>query len=222
MLSSTPRTQIKKAPHKACSDKARLHEIIDESMIAHIAIYKDGSPFVLPMLAWREGERVYIHGAKNSRLIKSLSKGQASCLTFTLFDGWVLARSGLHHSAHYRTAMVLGSFTVLEGNEAKDKVLSNFIDQIAPGRSGQVRPASESELSATQVLYITLEEASVKIGDGPVNDDTKDMGHQVWAGFIPFKTVVGPLKSCESQMNAIGKPDYSKAYGKRWFLEEKA
>ena len=144
MLSSTPRTQIKKGAHKAVYEQAALHQIIDESLIAHIAIADKLSPnqqgaIVIPMLAWRVDEYVYIHGANNSRLLRGLREGVSTCLTFTLFDGWVLARSAFHHSAHYRSAVVLGEFTEITDNQEKDRLLNHFLEQIAPGRTEEVR-----------------------------------------------------------------------------------
>ncbi len=143
MLSSTNRTEIKKGAHKAVTDVDKLHAIIDESLIAHIAITNDTGPVVIPMLAWRVDNYVYIHGANNSRLLRSLKQGVQTCLTFTLFDGWVLARSAFHHSAHYRSAVVFGQFEVVEDNNEKDRLLNHFIEQIAPGRTEEVRLSNE-------------------------------------------------------------------------------
>ena len=116
---------------------------------------------VIPMLAWRVDDMVYIHSAKNSRLLKGLKKGEPTCLTFTLFDGWVLARSAFHHSAHYRSAVVLGAFLVIDDNQEKDRLLNIFIEQIAPGRADEVRLSNEKELIATELLAIPLTKASV-------------------------------------------------------------
>ncbi|MFA0071549.1 pyridoxamine 5'-phosphate oxidase family protein, partial [Vibrio breoganii] len=113
--------------------------------------------------------------------LKGLKKGEPTCLTFTLFDGWVLARSAFHHSAHYRSAVVLGSFSVIDDNQEKDRLLNIFIEQIAPGRTDEVRLSNEKELTATELLAIPLTEASVKIGKHGVNDDKVDMDIPVWA-----------------------------------------
>ncbi len=216
MLSATDRTQIKKAARKAVHDVEQLHRIIDESLIAHIVISDASGPIVIPMLAWRVDNQVYIHGARNSRLIKALRSGQNTCLTFTLFDGWVLARSAFHHSAHYRSAVVFGQFNVIEENAEKDRLLNHFIEQIAPGRTEQVRLSNEKELNATELLAIGLEEASVKISAFGVNDDSSDLDRPVWAGILPYRTVVGPLVGVEDQQGSIAQPDYSHAYGTRW------
>ncbi|MHA2764903.1 pyridoxamine 5'-phosphate oxidase family protein [Vibrio harveyi] len=216
MLSSTNRTEIKKGAHKAVTDVDKLHAIIDESLIAHIAITNDTGPVVIPMLAWRVDNYVYIHGANNSRLLRSLKQGVQTCLTFTLFDGWVLARSAFHHSAHYRSAVVFGQFEVVEDNNEKDRLLNHFIEQIAPGRTEEVRLSNEKELKATMLLRISLAEASVKVSNFGVNDDAEDMNLPVWAGVLPYRTVVGPLQACDDLYEGILEPDYRSAYPNRW------
>ncbi|EKM22372.1 pyridoxamine 5'-phosphate oxidase family protein [Vibrio harveyi] len=216
MLSNTNRTEIKKGAHKAVTDVDKLHAIIDESLIAHIAITNDTGPVVIPMLAWRVDNYVYIHGANNSRLLRSLKQGVQTCVTFTLFDGWVLARSAFHHSAHYRSAVVFGQFEVVEDNNEKDRLLNHFIEQIAPGRTEEVRLSNEKELKVTMLLRISLVEASVKVSNFGVNDDAEDMGLPVWAGVLPYRTVVGPLQACDDLYEGIVEPDYRSAYPNRW------
>lgn len=216
MLSNTNRTEIKKGVHKAVSDVSKLHAIIDESLIAHIAITNESGPVVIPMLAWRVDDYVYIHGANNSRLLRSLKQGVQTCLTFTLFDGWVLARSAFHHSAHYRSAVVFGQFEIVDCNQEKDRLLNHFIEQIAPGRTEEVRLSNEKELKATMLLRIPLTEASVKISNFGVNDDAEDMDIPVWAGVLPYRTIVGPLQACDDLYEGIAEPDYRSAYPNRW------
>lgn len=216
MLSNTNRTEIKKGVHKAVSDVNKLHAIIDESLIAHVAITNESGPVVIPMLAWRVDDYVYIHGANNSRLLRSLKQGVQTCLTFTLFDGWVLARSAFHHSAHYRSAVVFGQFEIVDCNHEKDRLLNHFIEQIAPGRTEEVRLSNEKELKATMLLRIPLTEASVKISNFGVNDDTEDMDIPVWAGVLPYRTIVGPLQACDDLYEGIAEPDYRSAYPNRW------
>ncbi|HAS64250.1 MAG TPA: pyridoxamine 5'-phosphate oxidase family protein [Vibrio sp.] len=216
MLSNSSRTKLKKAAHKERTDTEVLHQIIDESLIAHIAIAEPSGPVVIPMLAWRVDDKVYVHGANNSRLMRNLSKGNMTCLTFTLFDGWVLARSAFHHSAHYRSAVVFGQFEKIEQRDNKDQLLNHFIEQIAPGRCEDIRLSSHKELDATMLLAIPLTEASVKVSSNEVVDDEADMDVPAWAGFIPYKTVVGPLRASSTLNGGIEEPDYSPAYAKRW------
>ncbi|WP_407333448.1 pyridoxamine 5'-phosphate oxidase family protein [Enterovibrio sp. 27052020O] len=214
-LSTTQRTTLKKAAHKAVKDQDALYAIIDESKLAHVAFNDQRGPTVIPMLAWRVGNHVYIHGAKNSPMIRHLKNGADCCLTFTLFDAWVLARSAFHHSAHYRCAMVFGRFETVEDNAQKSVALDAFLEQIAPGRSKQARPSNEKELTATEMLVMPLDETSVKIGRHGVNDDLADMDLDVWAGILPMRTVVGPLEPT-SDNKVIDVPDYSSAYEGRW------
>jgi nitroimidazol reductase NimA-like FMN-containing flavoprotein (pyridoxamine 5'-phosphate oxidase superfamily) len=216
MLSQTERTQIKKGAHKAVLETQALYDIIDEALIAHIAINDTNGPIIIPMLAWRVENKVYIHGAKNSRLLRVLKSGQKTCLTFTLFDGWVLARSAFHHSAHYRSAVVFGEFVTVDNNQDKDRLLNHFIEHIAPGRTEQIRLSNQKELAATELLAIELNEASVKVGCHGVNDDKADLDIPVWAGVLPYRTVVGPLEPCDDLAECIDTPDYSSAYGSRW------
>lgn len=217
MLSNTKRTDIKKGTRKASFDKESLYQIIDESLVVHIAIVEESGPFVIPMLAWRVDDHVYIHGANNSRLMRNLKKGEQTSLTFTLFDGWVLARSAYEHSAHFRSAMVFGTFNTIDDNKEKDRLLNHFIEHIAPGRTQDIRLSSEKELSATALLGIPLTEASVKISNGDVDDNAADLEHPVWAGYLPYKTKIGPLKPVDDLKDTIATPDYSAAYGSRWY-----
>jgi len=220
MLSNSQRTQIKKSARKAVLEHQKLYDIIDESLIAHIAIEQESGPVVIPMLAWRVDNMVYIHGAKNSRLLRNLKNGAQTCLTFTLFDGWVLARSAFHHSAHYRSAVVFGQFTSIEDDQEKDRLLNLFIEQIAPGRCEDVRLSNAKELAATELLALPLTEASVKVSAFGVNDDDADLDVPAWAGILPYRTVVGPLQATDDLHTSIKEPDYSQAYGERWYSSE--
>lgn len=220
MLSNTERTKVKKGAHKAVLEQEKLHQIIDESLIGHVAFVQNDKPVVIPTLVWRVGDFVYLHGAKNSRLMKRLKKGAEVCITMTLFDGWVLARSAFHHSAHYRSAVIFGQFTCIEQNSEKSDLLNHFIEQIAPGRLSDIRLGSEKELAATELLQMPLNEASVKIGCHGVNDDEKDLSIPAWAGILPYRTLVGPLQPTDDLDSDIQLPDYSAAYGDRWFEEK--
>ncbi|MDN3612548.1 pyridoxamine 5'-phosphate oxidase family protein [Vibrio ostreicida] len=219
MLSNTQRTQINKGQHKAIFEQKTLKNIIDESLIAHVAIHESHGPVIIPMLAWRVDDSVYIHGANNSRLLRQLKQGQPTCLTFTLFDGWVLARSAFHHSAHYRSAMVFGQFDIVQDPSEKDRLLNHFIEHIAPGRTEHIRLSSERELAATLLLRIPLSESSVKVSQFGVRDDDSDLDHPVWAGVLPYRTLVGPLQTAQD-CHVTAQPDYSQAYGQRWYQSQ--
>ncbi len=217
MLSNTTRTQIKKGSHKAVFDPQALYDIIDESLIAHIAIEEDRRSRCDSNASMASRQQGLYSRAKNSRLLRTLKTGHKTCLTFTLFDGWVLARSAFHHSAHYRSAVVFGQFENIKDNHEKDRVLNHFIEHIAPGRTEEVRLSNNKELTATQVLAIELNEASVKIGRHGVNDDKEDLDLQTWAGILPYRTVIGPLEPCDDLDSSINLPDYSSAYKHRWY-----
>lgn len=218
MLSNSARSTLKKAPHKASDKIEDLHAIIDESKIGHIAFLQNEAPMVIPMLVWRIGNEIFVHGANNSRLMRTLVKAPCdSCVTFTLFDGWVLARSAFHHSAHYRSAVVFGKWEMVADADKKDAYLNEFIEQIAPSRLDSIRHSDERELAATMLLKMTLEDASVKISNGAVNDEERDLDVRAWAGFLPYRTVVGPLIADPGLESTVPTPDYSSAYSSRWY-----
>jgi nitroimidazol reductase NimA-like FMN-containing flavoprotein (pyridoxamine 5'-phosphate oxidase superfamily) len=218
MLSKSARSTLKKAPHKASDKIGDLYAIIDESKIGHIAFLQNEAPMVIPMLVWRVGNEIFVHGANNSRLMRTLLKAPYdSCVTFTLFDGWVLARSAFHHSAHYRSAVVFGKWETVENPAEKNAYLNEFIEQIAPSRLDSIRHSDDRELAATMLLKMTLDEASVKISSGAVNDEERDLNVQAWAGFLPYKTVVGPLIADPDLESTVITPDYSNAYSGRWY-----
>ncbi|MEZ8079959.1 pyridoxamine 5'-phosphate oxidase family protein [Enterovibrio norvegicus] len=217
-VGTTERTRVRKGAHKAVKDQEALYSIIDESKLAHVAFNDKRGPTVIPMLAWRIGNNIYIHGAKNSQMLKHLKNGEPCSMTFSILDAWVLARSAFHHSAHYRCAMAFGRFSVVEDNGEKSIALDAFLEQIAPGRSKEARPGNEKELTATEMLVMPLDETSVKIGRHGVNDDLADMDIDVWAGILPFRTVVGPLEpTSDNKIDEV--PDYSSAYKGRWHDE---
>jgi nitroimidazol reductase NimA-like FMN-containing flavoprotein (pyridoxamine 5'-phosphate oxidase superfamily) len=166
-----------------------IDEILDEALIAHLGIAAtDGQPFVIPMLHARRGDVVYCHGSVASRTLSALASGARACLTVTLLDALVLARSAMHHSANYRSVMLLGEARVVDEPDQKLAALEAIVEHIVPGRWGEVRGPSENELKATCVLSIPVEEASAKIRTGPPLDDEEDYALSAWAGVIGFVT----------------------------------
>lgn len=149
-------------------------------------------------------------------MLKTLKAGCNVCITVTLFDGLVLARSAFHHSANYRSAVVLGQMTLLESNKNRLEALQIFMDHIAPGRWQQSRYPNTKEIRATDIFSIELDEVSVKMRAGDPIDDEADLDHAVWAGILPIKQTVGPLQDAEDLASSISRPDYSSAYGNRW------
>lgn len=185
----TDRTRVRRLPDKARTDRRELDEILDAAKVAHVAfVDRTGQPFNLPVGAARDGDRLLLHGSTGSRLFRALAEGARVCVTVTLLDGLVLARSAFESSMHYRSAMVLGSARVVTDKLAALEAMS---EQWMPGRWSQLRPPTAKELAATLVLEVPLEEWSVKVSDAPPEDDPADLDAPVWAGVLPLVTTYG-------------------------------
>ena len=185
------RTKVRRQPARATYERETIHEILDEALLAHVAFLDAGQPIVIPTLQARVGEIVYFHGSAASRAIRMLGNGAPACLTVTLLDGLVLARSAFHHSVNYRSVVVLGSPRLVEGPDERLTALEAFTEQLIPDRWGEVRPPSPKELNATRVLAMALDEASAKLRTGPPADDEEDFALHAWAGVIPLRTAAG-------------------------------
>jgi nitroimidazol reductase NimA-like FMN-containing flavoprotein (pyridoxamine 5'-phosphate oxidase superfamily) len=191
-LGSTDRTTLHRSPARAVTDRAALHAILDEGLVCHVGFVDAGSPFVLPTLYGRDGERLYLHGSTGSRMMRVLGEGGPVCVTVTLVDGLVLARSVFHHSMNYRSAVVLGQARAVTDPGERLAALQRFTEHLIPGRWDAVRPPSRKEMAATAVLALDLEEASVKMRTGPPGDDEQDLELPVWGGVLPLSLVPGP------------------------------
>jgi nitroimidazol reductase NimA-like FMN-containing flavoprotein (pyridoxamine 5'-phosphate oxidase superfamily) len=181
----SPRVRVRRVPKRAVYERAQIDAILDEALISHVGFVHDGQPYVIPMLHARVGDMIYIHGSTASRLVRTLAAGAPCSLTATLLDGLVLARSAFHHSANYRSVTVLGRASVV-GDDEKLRALEAFSEHLVPGRWEHVRAPNRKELKATQVLALSLDEASAKVRTGPPADDDEDMARDVWAGVIPL------------------------------------
>jgi uncharacterized protein len=188
----TPRSRVRRVPARGVYDRESIDAILDEALVAHLGFVHDGHPFVIPMLHARVGDLVYIHGSSASRTVRTLTSGLPASLTVTLVDGVVLARSAFHHSVNYRSVVVLGHATPVEGPDERLLALEALTERLVPGRWAEVRPPSRKELKATRVLAMTLDESSAKVRTGPPVDDDEDYELPVWAGVIPMETVAGP------------------------------
>jgi nitroimidazol reductase NimA-like FMN-containing flavoprotein (pyridoxamine 5'-phosphate oxidase superfamily) len=186
----SPRTRVRRLPERAHYDAATVAAIVDAAMVCTVAFQIDGEVHAIPTIHWREGEHLYIHGAKASRMLKALTEGTA-CVTIALADGMVLARSAMHHSMNYRSVVVYGRFEPVTERAHKLASLRAFIEGLYPGRWDTLRPISDKELAATTLLRIPLDEASAKVRDWGVKDDAEDLDWPVWAGVIPLRTVAG-------------------------------
>src|SRR5436305_4782819 len=187
----TPRTTVKRLPKRAHYDRDTIYAIIDEALICHVGFVVDGAPVVIPTIHTRVGDTLYFHGSAASRMLRSLRDGVDACVTVTLLDGLVLARSAFHHSMNYRSVVVLGKGREVVDRAEKLRALDAIVEHVVLGRSAIVRPPNESEIRQTMVIAMPLAEASAKVRTGPPIDDEPDYALDVWAGVIPIRLQKG-------------------------------
>jgi hypothetical protein len=183
------RTRLRRLPERAAYDRATVHAILDEGFLCHVGFVVDGQPYVIPTGYARVGETVFLHGSTGSRL--GLRPGMDVCVTVTLVDGLVLARSAFHHSMNYRSVMAIGRTRPVTGPEEKEAALRALVEHIVAGRSEEVRGADRRELAATAVLALPLNEVSAKVRTGPPKDDEPDYALPIWAGVLPLALTRG-------------------------------
>ena len=186
-LNRTQRTTLKRLPKRGSHDREVVNQILDEGFICHVGFVADGQPFVIPTGYARADETLLIHGSQASRMLRALGQGIDVCVTVTLIDALVLARSAFHHSMNYRSVVIFGRASVIEDREEKLRALFALSEHMIPGRWNDVREPTEDELRQTTVLSLPIEEASAKIRTGPPLDDEEDYELPVWAGIIPLK-----------------------------------
>lgn len=186
----TPRTQVKRLAKRGVYDKSQVHAILDEGFLCHVGFELDGQPYVIPTGYARVAENIYIHGSAASRMLRTLDGGVDLCLTVTLVDGFVLARSAFHHSMNYRSVVVLGKARLVTERDEKLLALRSFTNHILPGRWDEVRQPTDQELKSTSVLALPLNEVSAKVRTGGPIDDEEDYALPMWAGVVPIRTVV--------------------------------
>ncbi len=186
-----PRTQVTRLPKRAVYDQAQVHAILDEGFLCHVGFTVEQQPYVIPTGYVRAGERLYIHGSAASRMLRKLDQGIQVCVTVTLIDGLVLARSSFHHSINYRSVVVLGIARRVLDRDEKIDALRRFTNHIVPGRWEEARQPTDQELKATSVLVLPLEEVSAKVRTGPPIDDEEDHAIPIWAGVVPVRMVAG-------------------------------
>jgi len=190
-LEPTPRTTLRRLPARGHFDRATVNAILDEALVCHVGFVSEGQPFVIPTIHARVGEQVFVHGSAASRMLKTLQGGVPVCLTATLVDGLVLARSAFHHSMNYRSVVVLGDATAVTEEGEKWDALHAIVEHVAPGRWSEVREPSPKELAGTLVLRLPIEEASAKVRTGPPLDDEEDYALECWAGVLPLRLTPG-------------------------------
>jgi uncharacterized protein len=190
-------------------DRPSIDAILDEALVAHLAFAdEDGQPYAIPTLHARVGDEVWVHGSSASRTLRTVGRGARVCLTVTLVDGLVLARSIFNHSVNYRSVIVLGEARAVTGSEEKRAALAAFAERVAPGRWADARPPTPSELKATTILALPLDEASAKVRTGPPVDGDADHELDVWAGVVPIRLVRGEPEPDPVLRAGIGLPDY--------------
>lgn len=210
---ASDRVRLRRKRERGSHERAVVDAILDEALIAHLGIVDEhGQPFVIPTLHARSGDLVYLHGSPAGRTLRALTAGAPACLTVSLIDGLVLARSAMHHSANYRSVMLLGRATSIERSAEKLAALEAIIEHIVPGRWADVREPNEKELKATSVLAFPIDEASAKIRNGPPLDDEEDYALPTWAGVIPLASAAGNPEPDPRLQADVALPDYVRAY----------
>ncbi len=211
----TERTRIVREPQRAVYDRAAAYHILDEGFICHVGFVADGQPFVIPTGYGRSGDNLYVHGSAASRMLRNLDRGVAVCVTVTLLDGIVLARSIFNHSMNYRSVVVLGTAVAVEDPDEKLKALRALSQHILPGRWVESRQPNEKELKATLVMRLPIEEFSAKVRQGPPMDDEEDYAFPTWAGVIPLELVPGkPINDPRLDAGREA-PEYARSYSRK-------
>ncbi|HZM88414.1 MAG TPA: pyridoxamine 5'-phosphate oxidase family protein [Blastocatellia bacterium] len=211
----TERTTLKRLPKRGEYDHAAVYQILDEAFICHVGFITGDKPIVIPTSFARIANDLYIHGSAASRMLQSLEGGIDVCVTVTLIDGLVLARSAFHHSINYRSVVIFGNASIVTDLDEKTNALQAFTEHIVPGRWEDVRPPNESEMRATMVLKVPLVEVSAKVRTGPPIDDEEDYALNVWAGVVPLELRAGNPVNDDRLPSGIEPPDYACSYARR-------
>lgn len=214
-MNLTDRTKLRRLPDRGSHETEAVNQILDAGFLAHVGFSVEGQPFVIPTLYGRDGDKLYLHGSAASRMVRELEKGVAACVTVTLVDGLVLARSAFHHSMNYRSVVAFGTARKIEDAAAKANGLRVISEHLIAGRWRDVREPSEKELKATAVLEFAIEEASAKVRTGPPKDDEADYALPVWAGVLPLELAAG-IPVPDSRLAHEGEtPQYVQEYFSR-------
>jgi nitroimidazol reductase NimA-like FMN-containing flavoprotein (pyridoxamine 5'-phosphate oxidase superfamily) len=208
----TRQTTVKRHPERGAYDRATIDAILDEGLICHLGFVSDGRPFVIPTIHARDGDTLYIHGSPGSRMLRAAKDGVDICVTVTLLDGLVLARSVYNHSMNYRSVVVLGRARELTDRDEKIKAMHRVVEHVVPGRWKDARQPNDAEIKGTTILTLPLDEASAKIRTGPPTDDDADLELPVWTGTIPLR--IQPSEPVPADGVAGPPPGYAADYGR--------
>ena len=208
----TRQTTVKRHPERGAYDRATIDAILDEGLICHLGFVSDGRPFVIPTIHARDGDTLYIHGSPGSRMLRAARDGVDICVTVTLLDGLVLARSVYNHSMNYRSVVVLGRARELTDRAEKVRAMHRVVEHVVPGRWDDARQPNDGEIKGTTILALPLDEASAKIRTGPPTDDDADLELPVWAGTIPLR--IQPSEPVPAEGVPGPPPGYAADYGR--------
>lgn len=211
----TPRTRLVREADRAVYDRETAYRILDEGFLCHVGFVADGQPFVIPTSYARKDNSLYIHGSAASRMLRQLKESVPVCVTVTLLDGLVLARSIFNHSMNYRSVVVLGKATLVDDPKEKIEALHLLSEHIIPGRWAEVRQPNERELKATSVLRLPIDEFSAKVRSGPVVDDEADYAFPTWAGLVPLTMVAGAPIEDSRMLPGQKVPEYARNYSRK-------
>jgi nitroimidazol reductase NimA-like FMN-containing flavoprotein (pyridoxamine 5'-phosphate oxidase superfamily) len=214
---ATARTRINRYPTRGNYDRAAIEVILDEAMTCHVGFAIDGQPYVIPTIHARDGARIFIHGSPMSRMLRTAAAGVQLCLTVTLHDGVVLARSAFHHSMNYRSVMVLGTARVVKATGAKLVAMRALVDHLMPGRWEDTRQPSAGEIAGTLILELPIDEASAKIRAGGPIDSEADYALPVWAGTVPLELTPGKPIRDDRLPSEIELPNYVRSWRRSTF-----
>ncbi len=204
----TEQTRVRRVPKRGIYDKETIYQIIDDALICHVGIVQDDRPIVIPTIHARDGNALLLHGAKASRLLKHVAAGHPVCVTITLLDGLVMARSAFHHSMNYRSVVLFGAGHVIDDGEEKMRALKILSDHLVPGRWQDARPPNSKEMNATAVVKLAIENASAKIRTGSPVDDDEDYQLPIWAGVLPIQQQILPPIPDPKLAEGIPTPEY--------------
>ena len=208
----THRSKVKRLHERGRYDEESVFAILDAGLIAHIGYVIDGQPYVTPTAYWRRGRRLYWHGSSASRMLRAQKEGMQVCVTVSLLDGLVVARSGFHHSMNYRAVMAFGRARFVEDAAEKEAELDYFIERIYPGRVATLRPVNQQELKGTTLIAMEIEEASAKIRTGEPKDDAEDYALDIWAGVIPIRQVFGSIENDPKLKAGVALPEHLRRF----------